>query len=86
MLAWIFTEENFITNNPRFLSFGKLRASYGTTGSDQIGDYTYLNLYNPTTSNGPSQPYQGTTGLEPQGLTNPYLEWKRQGNYSSEWI
>ena len=24
----------------------KIRASYGTTGNDQIGDYQYLNLYN----------------------------------------
>jgi hypothetical protein len=29
-----------------FLSFGKLRGSYGTTGNDQIGDYSFLSLYN----------------------------------------
>ncbi len=36
-LGWIFSKENFIQNSLRFLSFGKLRASYGTTGNDQIG-------------------------------------------------
>jgi TonB-dependent starch-binding outer membrane protein SusC len=39
--AWIFTKEESIQRNLGFLSFGKLRASYGTTGSDQIPDYQY---------------------------------------------
>src|SRR5690606_37515188 len=43
--AWIFTEEPFFENITPFISFGKLRASYGTTGSDQIGDYQYLDVY-----------------------------------------
>jgi len=40
--AWIFTEESWIKDHLAFLSFGKLRGSYGTTGSDQVGDYGYL--------------------------------------------
>lgn len=36
--AWIFSEEKFM-KEINFISFGKLRASYGTTGNDQIGDY-----------------------------------------------
>ncbi len=27
------------------MSYGKLRASYGTTGNDQIGDYSFYDLY-----------------------------------------
>ena len=42
--AWIFSNESFIKNALPFLSFGKLRTSYGITGNDQIADYQYLNL------------------------------------------
>ena len=47
-VAWIFTEEQFIENQLPFLSFGKLRGSYGSTGNDQIGDYGYLDAYEAT--------------------------------------
>lgn len=71
--AWIFTQESFIQNNLPFLDFGKLRGSFGTTGNDQIGDYQNLNLYSP---NIVGVPYQNTTGLVPNGLSNPYLQWE----------
>ena len=35
----------FITEAIPFLSFGKLRGSYGLTGNDQISDYQYLNSF-----------------------------------------
>jgi TonB-linked SusC/RagA family outer membrane protein len=71
--GWIFSNEEFFKNNINFISYGKLKGSYGTTGNDQIGDYTYLNLYNPVTV---GVPYQGTSGLRPQGHANPYLQWE----------
>jgi len=71
--AWIFTQESFVQNNLPFISYGKLRGSYGTTGNDQIGDYQFLNLYNIIN---PTVPYQGTTGLVTNGLPNPYLQWE----------
>ncbi len=37
--AWIFSNEAFFNKNMPVISYGKLRASYGVTGSDQIGDY-----------------------------------------------
>ncbi|TAN02229.1 MAG: SusC/RagA family TonB-linked outer membrane protein [Chitinophagaceae bacterium] len=70
--AWIFSKEKFIKNNVSFLSFGKLRASYGSTGNDQLGDYKYLSTY--TSS---SYAYQGVSGLYPTQLTNPYYGWER---------
>jgi len=72
--AWIFSEENWIKNNLNFLSFGKLRGSYGTTGNDRIGDYTFLSLYN--AQGYYDAPYQGAKGYEVTGLTNPYLQWE----------
>jgi TonB-linked SusC/RagA family outer membrane protein len=68
--AWIFTKENFFTLS-NVLSFGKLRASYGTTGNDQIGDYRFYNSFKSA-----SYSYQGTNGLTPTGIYNPYLEWE----------
>lgn len=65
--AWIFTEEPFVKNKLSFLSFGKLRGSYGTTGSDQIGDYGYIDAYEAT---------PGPNGLYPTQLTNPDYSWE----------
>lgn len=52
-------------------SYAKLRASYGTTGNDQIGDYAYLNTWNKA-----ARQYQGITGIFPEGLENPYYQWE----------
>jgi len=72
-VSWIFSKEKYIQDHVGLLSFGKLRASYGTTGNDQIGDYQYLNLYTPTSA---QITFQQQTGLAPTGLTNPYLQWE----------
>lgn len=69
--AYIFSEEPFMAKVFPFINFGKLRASYGTTGNDQIGNYGYLNTY---TTNGLS--YQGTQTLSPVQLYNPNFGWE----------
>ena len=70
--AWIFSNEDFIRNNLAFLSLGKLRMSYGTTGNDQIGDYQYLSTYTPTGGS-----YQNVSSLVPLGHTNPDFAWEQ---------
>lgn len=70
-IGWIFTKENFIQSILPFVSFGKLRASYGTTGNDQIADYQYLSSYTPISST-----YDGVTGLYPTRISNPYFAWE----------
>jgi TonB-dependent starch-binding outer membrane protein SusC len=72
--AWLFSNEKYIKDNWFFLSFGKLKGSYGITGSDQIGDYNFMSLYN--LYPGASVPYQGTISLIPSGLPNPKLQWE----------
>ncbi|WP_236951636.1 SusC/RagA family TonB-linked outer membrane protein [Mariniflexile rhizosphaerae] len=64
--AWIFTKEPFLKQN-QVLSFGKLRASYGITGSDNVVDnYGFYDSYEDSGNyNGP--------GLAPSGLYNPNL-------------
>jgi TonB-linked SusC/RagA family outer membrane protein len=73
-LAWIFSEESWIQKKLPSLSFGKLRASYGTTGNDQIDDYGFLSLYYNNSVG--LQPYQNSTGLVIGNLANPYLQWE----------
>lgn len=70
--AWIFSNEKFISNNLRFISFGKIRGSIGITGNDQIGDYKFYDLWNSTVYT-----YQGTPGLFPVGLFNPNYSWEK---------
>lgn len=70
--AWIFSNESFFKEKIQFISFGKIRASAGITGNDQIGNYKYLDLWNSTTI-----PYQGIPGLQPGSLFNPNYEWEK---------
>ncbi|EHQ27410.1 TonB-linked SusC/RagA family outer membrane protein [Mucilaginibacter gracilis] len=73
--AWIFSEEDLIKNNLRFLSYGKIRASTGILGGDAINDFAYLSKY--TASSGT---YAGKTILNPSGLANPELSWEHNKN------
>lgn len=68
--AWLFSEESMLKNSS-WLSFGKLRASYGITGNDQIGDYQFYDTYQTTGGS-----YDGYTGLVPQRLFNKDFGWE----------
>lgn len=68
--GWIFSNEDFLKDN-KILSFGKLRASIGLTGSDQIGDYQFLNTWSSS-----SFPYQTIVGLSPSRVFNPFYGWE----------
>lgn len=67
--AWIFSRERWLSGSA--LSFGKLRASYGTTGNDQIGDYQFLDTYGSS-----GYDYQGVSGITPIRLYNPNFGWE----------
>ena len=75
--AWLFSNEKWWKEFFPFISFGKLRGSYGITGNDQIGDYGYLDSWTPT-----PYPYQGLSGLQPTGLANADYGW--ENNRKSE--
>tara|TARA_B100002049_G_scaffold216066_1_gene181808 strand:+ start:2462 stop:5704 length:3243 start_codon:yes stop_codon:yes gene_type:complete len=70
--AWIFSEESFMKNQS-VLSYGKLRASYGTTGNDGIGDYGYYQLWTATSSLNS----ESSTVLTPSGLANLDYSWEK---------
>ena len=69
--AWIFSDESFVKDNTPWLSFGKIRTSYGKTGNDQISNYQFYSTY---TASGNA--YDGTTALYPTLAPNPELSWE----------
>jgi len=69
--AWIFSTEKWMKEVP-ILSFGKLRASYGSAGNDQIGDYQFVETWSPHSST-----YQGASTLVPNNLFNADYAWER---------
>lgn len=73
--GWVFSKEAF-ARSWSFLTFGKLRGSYGRTGNDQIQDYLYRAMYSS------SGTYQNSTALVPSRIDNPLLHW--QNTYKLE--
>ncbi|NTW33051.1 MAG: SusC/RagA family TonB-linked outer membrane protein [Bacteroidetes bacterium] len=68
--GWIASDEKFLSDS-KWLSYLKLRASYGYTGNANIGDFAYLGVYYPGTG------YAGSTGIAPGTLPNPDLSWEK---------
>lgn len=70
-LAWIFSKESFVKDNLKWLSFGKLKMSYGLVGNDKtLTDYAYLSQYFAGTAYGPY------ASITPSRIANPYLQWE----------
>lgn len=68
--TWNIDNEAFM-QKAEWISTLRLRASFGQTGNDQIGNFDALSLY----SSG-SQ-YGGAAGINYGGLPNPNLRWER---------
>lgn len=69
-LAWIFSNESLLKDSS-IISLWKLRASYGSSGNDQIGDYQYLDTYSSIGTG-----YNGVIGLKPTRLFNDRFGWE----------
>ncbi|MFD2584243.1 TonB-dependent receptor [Pedobacter vanadiisoli] len=74
--AWNMGKESFLSNL-RFISDAKLRISYGLTGNNRIGDFSYLSqlILGP----GPAYSYNNSTastGAQLSSLGNPDLKWE----------
>jgi TonB-linked SusC/RagA family outer membrane protein len=72
--AWLFGDEYLIKASLPWLSSGKLRANYGITGNDQIGDYGYLSTVSQYVVD---IPYQDVISSSPTMLSNPFLQWEQ---------
>lgn len=77
--AWLFSRETWMEQLP-FISFGKLRVSYGTTGNDQIGNYSFMSLYS---SFAPAVAYGGGSTLRVSRLSNPGLQWEETKKFNA---
>lgn len=73
-VAWRLSDENFI-RNISWLNEFKLRASYGETGNNNIGDYEQF-----ATITYEKYPLNGTpvSGYAARSLPNPALTWEKQ--------
>ncbi len=73
-LAYRLTDESFIQGMNTFSNL-KIRASYGITGNDRIGDYAFLSRFSPYNTvlgtGGTLSP-----GIEPASLSNNNLKWE----------
>lgn len=67
--AWRMSEEKFM-KKVEWINELKLRAIYGLTGNDGIGDFASLGLY------GAGYNYGGSSGIAPTQLPNPDLKWE----------
>jgi TonB-linked SusC/RagA family outer membrane protein len=72
--AWLVSSESFMNQLP-VISMLKLRAGYGFTGNDDIGNYTARRYY-------ASQNLLGMQGLVRGNISNPQLQWEvnKKGN------
>ncbi|HXO74715.1 MAG TPA: SusC/RagA family TonB-linked outer membrane protein, partial [Puia sp.] len=70
--GWIFSEEAFWKRAVPFISYGKIRGSYGTTGNDNVGNYQYQSNWS---SLGSNYNYNGSIGYSPLNLANPNYSW-----------
>ena len=69
--GWVFSKENFMDKVSDWLSYGKLRASYGINGdATGIGAYTLQGAYG-------SSKYGGQNGFRISTLPNPSLRWEK---------
>jgi TonB-linked SusC/RagA family outer membrane protein len=68
--GWIISEESFL-KSVNWLSFLKLRGSFGLTGNaDGFGNFAQLGLFG-------ASKYNNASGLVPTQLANPELKWEK---------
>jgi TonB-linked SusC/RagA family outer membrane protein len=67
-LGWIVSDESFMSGID-FLSFLKLKTSYGITGNQEIGNFDSRGLYSGVS-------YAGVSGIIPSSVENPDLKWE----------
>jgi TonB-linked SusC/RagA family outer membrane protein len=72
-LGWRISDEKFMKWSKKYLKDAKLRASWGVTGNQNIGNYESLNLYTFG-----SFYYQGISGVNTSNsFGNPDLKWEQ---------
>jgi TonB-dependent starch-binding outer membrane protein SusC len=73
-VGWILSEEKFL-QNIKWLSFLKLKASYGLTGNGEIGNFASRGLWSGDAGFG------GIPGTRPSQIPNPDLKWENTASF-----
>lgn len=68
--SWVLSDESFL-KGAAWVDLLKLRASYGTSGNSEIGNFASIGLYG---YSGVS--YEGYAGSAPSQVANPDLSWE----------
>ncbi|TSA32587.1 MAG: TonB-dependent receptor [Porphyromonadaceae bacterium] len=74
--GWIFTQESFMKNTASWLSFGKLRASWGRNGNESIGDFRYTSIMGTGSIYYFGMGKNQYNGMVPSRIANPSLRWE----------
>jgi len=77
--GWIFSETKWIKGTTPWLSFGKITANYGVTGTNATQPYQYQPNWQPQ---GAFTTYQGSTVYGPLNLSNPDFHWSGKHDYN----
>ena len=76
--GWRLSNENFFGD--KIFNDFKLRASYGVTGDQEIGNFQNVSFWQPAR-------YTGLSGLKPRNIADPNLSWQsnKQLNIGLDW-
>jgi len=73
--GWRVSEEQFLQSYSWLDDF-KIRASYGLTGNERIGNFQFLGTWGATTA------YNGIPAVGPTNLGNPNLGWEQTAEFN----
>lgn len=76
-VGWMMHRENFMSSVGSWLSYLKLRASWGKNGNIGIGTSNAVGLYEVQGAYGSQAPYNGSIGFLQTSLANPSLRWEK---------
>lgn len=74
--GWIVSEESFLKDS-EVINNLKFTASYGTSGNDRIGNFSYQELF----GGGTGADYNGNAGLIPTQVPNSDLSWEETAQF-----
>ena len=88
--GWVISNEDFFNDSNKFISFLKLRASYGMVGNDKIGGSRFMYSEEYSTRDSwvaPSRPLFGVSANEAEIITlsriaNPDLTWEKSNKFN----
>ena len=78
--GWIFSETKLIKEATPWLSYGKITANYGITGSNGVQPYQYQPNWQ---ASGSFNTYQGSMVYNPGNLSSPDFHWASKHDYNS---